>query len=491
MRTWLVMVALLTGWAFAQPWPASTPEEQGFDAGKLADAVLTMRERSIDIHSLLLMRHGAVFVDASFYPYDGTTVHEVASVTKSVMTTLVGIAAEQRKLDLDAPMLSFFPDREVAHLDARKERITVRHLVSMASGLECTAANDEQTLKEMQAAPDMVQFTLDRRMAAEPGTTFVYCSPGMHVLSAIVQKATGMTALAFARANLFEPLGIEEVLWNADAQGHNWGWSNLYLHLQDMAKLGQLWLQQGQWQGRQIVSPSWVAASVASQMDVPGDDDDYGYGWWVSPGEPPSFYAMGRGGQRIVVVPAWNLVVVTTGGGLDWDEIEPLLTSAVVDLEHPLPADPTGTARLREAVAAVATAPAPKPVAAFPAMAREISGRTYVFDTNPLGITALALEFGTGDEGRMQIVLTGAEGPQVWPIGLDGVYRMSQGPYGLPQGLRGSWLDERTFAFEYDNIANNDHLLYRLHFDGDRVVMEGRETAHELGARFEGHAEHR
>ena len=376
MRTWLAMVALLVGWALAQPWPSSTPEEQGFDSVKLADALLTMRERSVDIHSLLMVRHGSVFLDASFYPYDGTTVHEVASVTKSVMTTLVGIAADQGKLDLDAPMLSFFPDREVAHVDARKQRITVRHLASMSSGLECTAANDEQTLKEMRAAPDMVQFTLDRRMAAEPGSTFVYCSPGMHVLSAIVQKATGMTALEFGRENLFEPLGIRDVLWNVDAQGYNWGWSNLYLHPQDMAKLGQLWLQQGRWEGRQIVSPSWVAASVASQRDVPGGDDDYGYGWWLSSGDPSSFYAMGRGGQRIVVVPAWDLVVVTTGGGLDWDEIEPLLTAAVVDMEQPLPADPTGTAKLGDAVAAVAAVPEPKPVPTLPATAREISGRT-------------------------------------------------------------------------------------------------------------------
>lgn len=488
LRMGLMIVVAMLATAFAQGWPVGTPEEQGFDSGKLADAVLAMHERDVDIHSLLMVRHGVVLLDANFYPYDGITVHEVASVTKSVITTLVGIAVDQGKLSLDAQMLSFFTDREVAHLDSRKQRITVRDLVSMSSGIECTAANDEQTLKEMQAAPDMLQFTLDRRTVAEPGSTFVYCSPGMHVLSAIVQRATGMTALKFAQANLFEPLGIRDVLWNVDAQGFNWGWSNLYLHPYDMAKLGQLWLQRGQWNGRQIVSPRWVTASVTTQIEVPGDEDDYGYGWWVSPGDPRAFSAKGRGGQRIVVVPAWDLVIVTTGGGLDWDQIEPLLTAAVGDMESPLPANPKGEARLRDAVEAVAFPPEPTAVAELPAWAYEVSGRTYTFEANPLGIEALTLEFGAGAEAHMRVALTGGGEPAVWPIGLDGVYRLSPGTYGLPQGLRGTWLDERTFAFEYDNIANNDHLLYQMRFEGDRVVMEGKETAHDLGARFEGRA---
>jgi len=112
--------------------------------------------------------------------------------------------------------LSFFPERKVANRDAAKERITVRHLVSMSSGLDCTAANDEQTLHEMERTADFIQFVLDRKMIYEPGVQFVYCSPGMHLLSAILQKATGMTALDFACRHIFEPLGIRNVIWPAD-----------------------------------------------------------------------------------------------------------------------------------------------------------------------------------------------------------------------------------------------------------------------------------
>ena len=115
----------------------------------MAEALLTMREKNIQIHSLLVVRNGDVVVDAYFYPYDGGTVHDLASVTKSVMTTLIAIAADQGKLDLDQPMVSFFPDRTIANLDARKERITVRHLASMASGLDSLGfAQDEGTLRD-------------------------------------------------------------------------------------------------------------------------------------------------------------------------------------------------------------------------------------------------------------------------------------------------------------------------------------------------------
>jgi CubicO group peptidase (beta-lactamase class C family) len=131
-----------------------------------------------------------VVTDATFYPYDGQTVHNVASVTKSLMTTLIGIAADQGKLDLDDTMVSFFPDRSIANLDPRKEDITVRHLASMSSGLDCTNEADELTLKEMVASPNYVQFVLDREVTWEPGKQFVYCSPAIHLLSPILQQAT-------------------------------------------------------------------------------------------------------------------------------------------------------------------------------------------------------------------------------------------------------------------------------------------------------------
>lgn len=469
-----------------QGWRSSPPEEQGFDSAKLAEGLQAIRQQEFNIHSLLIIRNGLVVVDAYFYPYDGRTVHDLASVTKSVMTTLIAIAADQGQLELDRPMVSFFPDRTIANRDARKEAITVRHLASMSSGLDCTAEYDEATLREMQASPDYVQFTLDRPVVWEPGAHFVYCSPGMHLLSASLQQATGMTALDFARQHLFEPLGIRNVIWPADPQGFSHGWGDIYLHPHDMAKLGYLWLNQGQWEGRQLVSPEWVEDSVKVQIKT-GGNDDYGYGWWVT-GEEGEYAAIGRGGQRIQVWPALNLMLVMTGDGVDIDDIEPFLTPAFTGMDQPLLANPAGVAQLEAALIAIAQPPAPQPVAPLPETAKEISGQIFAFEPNPIEVEALGLEFDDSAEAILHIRFNGGQ-LESWPVGLDGVYRMSVGEYDLPRGLRGAWADDQTFVLEYAGIAHNDHFTFRLRFEGDRAVMEGQETAHDLGMKFEGRAD--
>jgi CubicO group peptidase (beta-lactamase class C family) len=468
-----------------QSWRTSTPEEQGFDSAKMAEALLTIREQNINIHSLMMIKNGAVFVDAYFYPYDGSTVHDQASVTKSVMTTLIAIAADQDRLQLDEPMVSFFPNRTILNLDARKENITVRHLVSMSSGLDCTSERDEATLQEMMESQDWVQFALDRTVVWEPGSHFVYCSPGMHLLSPILQHSTGTTAQDFARQNLFEPLNITDTMWLTDPQDFNRGWADLYLHPHDMAKIGYLWLNNGQWEGKQIVSHDWVENSVKVQMDT-GGDDDYGYGWWLSTDEPISYSAFGRGGQRILVVPGWNLIVVTTGAGLDFDEVEPLLVETIVDLDTTLPPNPAGMVQLEAALNTISQPPEPTPVAPLPEMARNISGKTFTFEPNPLGIENMSIRFNDSDEAVLNITLTDRGQMPPSPIGLDGVYRMYPGEYDLPAGQRGYWADEQTFVLDHDEIAMNNYFTFWIRFEGDRVVLEGQETAHEVGMRFEG-----
>ncbi len=491
-------VSIPTYWP-TQGWRGSTPEEQGIDSAKLAEALLTMREKKINIHSLLVIRNGAVVVDAYFYPYDGKTVHDQASVTKSVMTTLIAIAANQGKLQLDQPMVSYFPGRTIANRDSLKERITVRQLTSMSSGLDCTSERDEATLREMMASPDWVQFILDRKAVWEPGTHYVYCSPGMHLLSIILQNATGLKALDFARQNLFEPLGIRNVIWEIDPQGYNHGWGGMYLHPHDMAKIGYLWLNKGEWEGKQIVSRDWVENSVKAQIDT-GRDYDYGYGWLVHTDGPVAYSASGRGGQRIIVVPAWNLIVVTTGGGFEFEEIEPLVVPSLVDMKKPLPSNSAGVDRLEAAMAAISEPPAPKLVPPLPETARAISSKTFVFDPNPLEIENMRLEFNNSAEAVWQVKFTGRGQMPPWPIGLDGVYRLFPttqslaeslkgargGDYNLPHGQRGYWADSKTFVLELDEIANNVHLILRMHFEGDHVVVECQEISFELGVRIEG-----
>jgi len=451
-------------------WRTNTPEEQGFDSNKLAEGLQALQRNNINIDSLLIIRNGYVILDAYFYPYDNSIPHKLASVTKSFTTTLIGIAVNQGKIQLDQPIISFFPDRTIANLDARKESITVRHLISNMNGFESGClTGDESTLNTMRSNPDWVQAALDRKVVEEPGTRFCYDSPGMHLLSAILQAATGMTELDFARQNLFEPLGINEVFWQSDPQGYTHGWGDLFLKPRDAAKIGYLWLNNGMWDGKQIVSEAWVADSVQSHSR--GGMDDYGYGWWVS---EDSYYAFGRGGQNVKIYPAYNMIIVTTASGMDYDQISTLLIAAFIDPNKPLPANLTSVAKLETTVTAVDQAPQPWPIGALPDNAGAISGKTYVFGPNIVEVATLRLEFSDNTEAKLYMNLEGRD--VIWPIGLDGNYRLE--PEGL--ALRGYWDDPQTFVLD---IFEDGLSTFTLHFEDDHVILD----AH--GLKFEGQVE--
>jgi CubicO group peptidase (beta-lactamase class C family) len=464
-----------------QSWRTATPEAQGFDSAKLADGLLAIRAKNLPIHSLLLVRNGDLFLDASFYPYDGSTVHDLASVTKSVTTALIGIAADQGKLRLDDPIVSFFEDRTIANRDARKERITVRNLASMSSGLDCTAADGEQTLRDMKASADWVQFALDLPAIADPGSTFSYCSPGMHLLSAILQQATGMSELDFAREYLFTPLGITDVSWPADPQGYTHGWGDLYLFPRDAAKIGYLWADGGLWDGKQLVSRQWVQDSVTVQMKT-GQGDDYGYGWWLPTESTTGEYAAeGRGGQRIAVHRDLNLIVVVTGEGVEPGDATDLLAPALADPENPLPANPNGVEKLAAALEQIAAPPAAQQVLPLPATAEEVSGTTWAFEANSQHLKSVRFDFSTGSEAAIEIRFDDGQPAISGQIGLDGRYRFGPGRDGLPSGFRGSSAGPTTFAVDFDEIANNHAYDLRFDFGEDRLTLVAQDRTEDAG----------
>lgn len=290
-------------------WRSSSPEAQGMDSAVLADALEYIQVHRTRIHSLVIVRNGYVVLDASFFPFPNDALHDVASVTKSITSTLVGIAIGDGRLrGVNQRVLSVFDDRRVEHRDERKEALTLEHLLTMSSGLDCEYRGGERTLREMRASPDWVQFMLDRPMIAAPGVKGEYCSGGMHLLSGVVTRATRVSALEYARRRLFQPLGITDVAWPADSRGISHGWGDLHMRPHDMAKVGYLWLHGGRWKDQQIVPSAWMTAAIQRHAHVL--QGDYGYGLWVNRDrEPMLFEANGRGGQRISVLPTRNLVV--------------------------------------------------------------------------------------------------------------------------------------------------------------------------------------
>jgi len=441
-------------------WQTSTPEEQGLDSVKLTQVLEKIQKQNIQINSLLVIRNGMLVLDAYFYnPYDGKYPHDMASVTKSVMTTLIGIAAGQGKINLDEPMLSYFPNRTIANLDDRKENITVRHLTGMVNGFDSGCmAGDMETLNQMRSNPDWVQATLDREMVREPGKKFCYDSPGMHLLSAILQNTTGMTALEYAQKYLFEPLGIKDVIWESDPQGYTRGWGDLHLKPQDAAKIGFLFLNQGSWNGQQIVPANWV--KEATRKHVNAGADDYGYGWWIY---DTSYGAEGREGQHIFVVESNNAIVVTTGGGFDYDQVDPVLSAAVIDPTNPLPPNPEGVAQLEAALDSLVKTLPSLPAGETPDTAQVISGNTYIFEPNPVMLEWARLNFSDPAEASIDLSLFGSDA--TWKVGLDDQYRQS--PDGSLQ--RGYWKDSRTFVIEVFDVGVQNR---QFTFTDDQLLVE-------------------
>jgi hypothetical protein len=349
--------------------------------------------------------------------------------------------------------------------------------------MECTGLPNETTQREMEASPNWVQFALDRPIVNTPGSTFVYCGPDMHLLSAILQAATGMTALEFGQHYLFEPLGFQAVLWPSDPQGVNQGAGNVRLFPEDMAKLGFLYLHEGQWDGSQIITSAWVKAALHPQGYSSGDP--YGYGWRSNKGDLGyEFYAEGMGGQRILVIPALNTILVTTGGGFDIDQVIPFLTPALENINHIIPANPAGVRQLRTVVDELPQPPAPNTVALFPEITHYLSGKTIKMEENPLHIKSLCLEFLGDNEAAVQFTFADNSQSPLASIGLDGDFRNTAG-VGLdrairslletenqPIGLRGAWEDAQTFTLEYDTFTNRYVYRMKMQFEGNQVKMD-------------------
>lgn len=265
------------------------------------------------------------YFSAEFHPYfQHSDLHTMQSVSKTVTSVTIGIAMLRKEfpVDLDAPILKYFD--HVANVDDRKRRITLRHLLTMTAGLawnEDVAYNDPKNSADvMESKHDWVQYVIDQPMAAEPGTKFVYSSGVTQLLSHIFKKVTGKNADEYATEYLFKPLGMR-YHWKHSPTGLPDTEGGLYLSSPDLAKIGFLFLMNGMWDGREIVSPEWVKASVTSDLSVKDEGRNwrYGFQWWLQPyGKSPDRYAWaarGFGGQELRVVPELNLIAVFTG----WD----------------------------------------------------------------------------------------------------------------------------------------------------------------------------
>ncbi len=302
-------------------WLNTTPEEQGMDGALLDEMMDQIQTRAIRIDSISIVRNGYLVFDK--YPrtlYDEDREHPIHSCTKSYTGALVGIALAEGHIDsLDSKLVDLLPNRTIANLDERKQAITLEHLLTMTAGLEWdewTEPYDSplNSHYQMWFASDSVQHILDLPMAYDPGEVWVYSSGASHLLGAIVTEATGVSLLDYAMEKLFTPLGISssDFFWPIDNQGYYRASGGAEMIPRDMAKFGYLFLNNGSWDGEQIIPIDWVNQSASTL--VPFDDfNGYSYQWWTYPSPVANVYsANGFRGQYIFVVPSLDMVVVFT-----------------------------------------------------------------------------------------------------------------------------------------------------------------------------------
>ena len=337
-------------------WPSAEPGEVGLDPRPLnaLDADIAAGKYG-NVDSMLVIRHGRLAFDRSYkHDYDRIygeeartpgplnahdpsgpynyfnpwwhpfyhrgDLHTMQSVSKTVTSIAIGIATAHNEFPpLETPVLKFFDVSKVANLDDRKRRMTIRHLLTMTAGFDWNEdlpyADPNNGSSLMEATFDWVQFAIDRPMATEPGTVFRYNSGATQILSHIFRQATGHDIEEYADRHLFAPLGIDRYYWKRTPTGLIDTEGGLYLRSHDLAKIAYLFLKDGVWSGTAIVQPEWVKSSLAPAIDV-GDGVKYGFKWWLYPyGKSGrlAFGGSGFGGQRPIVVPELDLVMVFTG----------------------------------------------------------------------------------------------------------------------------------------------------------------------------------
>lgn len=335
-------------------WRTDSPAEHGLDADEVSLLDQTVADSYPTVRSVVIVRDGFLIHERYRQGLDAMDGHDVGSVTKSVVGALVGIALGAGAIaSLDLTLGELFADRLPADADPRMAGVTVRHLVSMTSGLPAddpSLGGDEDVFALIEQEDDWVRAILGLPLAADPGTQWAYSSAGSHLLSVLVADATGGSTLQFARDRLFGPLGIDTseayvtvglptpeeierydrapVAWPADPQGYHFGGGFLKLPARDLAKFGHLYLNDGRWENVQLVPTDYVRDSTVPSKLETDAEGAYGWHWWVQPARGhDAYFARGYGGQVVHIVPELDLVTVVTA---DTDALIPTSTVGLI-----------------------------------------------------------------------------------------------------------------------------------------------------------------
>jgi CubicO group peptidase (beta-lactamase class C family) len=457
--------------------PRTSPERQGIASSALLQFVETLDSQLRELHSFMLLRHGSVVAEGWWSPYRREYPHMVFSLGKSFTSTAVGMAVAEGYFSIDDPVLSFFRDEATTGGSAYLAAMRVRHLLSM------TAGHTVDTWAFMVDRPDgdWIKGFFAVPVVHAPGTHFLYNTGATYLLAAIVQKTTGTRLIDYLEPRLFAPLGIQRAAWDESPQGIAAGGVGLRLTTEDIARFGQLYLQQGIWQGRRLLSEAWIAEATTSRIaPVANSHSDwtqgYGYQFWRC--RHGAYRGDGVFGQYCIIMPEQDAVLAITGGldvydaplplNLVWDLLLPAMSKA------PLAEASAAAHRLTEKLSRLTLLPvqgrATSPVAS------RVVGRTYAVDVNDLQIETIALH---GTESGWTVRINTAAGDEAISCGHD-VWQPGQttlfndfwvvGP--TPVVASGAWTTEESFTMVVRLYETPFFHTLVCHFIGDELLIE-------------------
>jgi CubicO group peptidase (beta-lactamase class C family) len=446
--------------------PRSSPEAQGVSSSAVL-AFVQAADQTIDsLHSFMLLRHGQVVVEGWWAPYHAEAPHALYSLSKSFTSTAVGLAISEGKLSLDDPVLGFFSEDAPAEPGANLKAMRISDLLRMATG--------HQTNPAVTATQPWAKSFLAHPVPFKPGTHFLYNTYATYMLSAAVQKATGQTVLDYLKPRLFDPLGIERPTWEASPQGITVGGYGLSVRTEDIAKFGQLYLQKGRWQGKQLVPEAWVEAASARQASNgsnPKSDWEQGYGYQFWRCRHGAYRGDGAFGQYAIVLPEKDAVIAITAGvgdmqavlNLVWDKLLPAFKTS------PLAANEAARQKLQRTLKGLTLR-----AQDGEGIPMKVAGKKYVFPTNDRKLESITLESG-GKDGAVTLV-TRTDGIERRIVCNRGAWQKGRAAWGRlaeqPAAASGAWGGDDTFTAKICFYETPFTVTVRLRFTGEEMRCE-------------------
>lgn len=449
----------------------SAPETQGVASAAILKFVKAVDKEIHEMHSFMLLSKGVVVAEAWWSPYSAERPHMLFSLTKSFTSTAVGLAVAEGKLSVEDQVLSFFPEQAPAKPDENLKAMRVKHLLTMSTG-HATDTTDRMTRRRDR---DWVKGFLALPVENTPGAPFVYNSGASHVLSAIVQKVTGMRLMDYLQPRLFAPLGIEQVEWETCPKGINIGGWGLSITTEAIARFGQLYLQKGLWNGKRILPEAWVEEATARQVSngsKPDSDWEQGYGYQFWRCRHGNYRGDGAFGQYCIVMPEQEAVLAITSGvenmqdplNLVWEQLLPAFAKTG------LPADPTAQKALNKKLSSLAHHPLSGK--SLSAVANQVTGKTFVFEPNEQKIKSLKFDFSEADcvlmiqSGRRKNTVRCGLGE--WLEGEAPAFRRPS----QPAVASGAWTAEDTYQVILRLIETPFYQTMTCCFAGDQVTID-------------------